>query len=312
METTSSFAPRILQFMLRTIGIDSSLVNVYTPLDDVKKIGAVSSDYSVLKTDFDGISFSDISLDIVTSEFNGEPSYDSLFVDLRTINKTNRIVQSSIFVPSKGISPANREKLVRESINSVRCDKRKLSFEMDNINSSVAVEVAKDNIKRFYTLMSSDSVTLSDYLSLKKKIADAKRTINKHSLLKSSSKTLIDQYGSVDVYTNKAYIERTLGISIDPKDRSNREPYSSEDYPLKSYETLLAEKEQLIRQVNREEQIGIIEKAAANKLKSKIEYVYGYFMRNARQEINMDDYLRKFSEQLTAMLETDGDAIRLL
>ena len=297
METSSSFAPRILQFMLRTIGINSTVVNVYTPLHEVKKIGAVSSDYAVLKTDFDGESFSDLSLDIVTSEFNNEPSYDSLFVDLGTITKSNRIVQSSIFVPSKSYSTSKRETLVRESINGVKRDSSKSSFEMDNLASSVLVEVAKDNIKRFYTLISSDSVTLSDYLSLKKKIADARRTINKYSLLKSNSKSILDQYGSVDVYDSKAYIEKTLGISIDPKDRSKRNPLSAEDYPLKSYEALLSEKDKLIRQVNREEQIGLIGKTDANKLKSKIEYVYGYFLRNVSKEVNIDDYLRRFESQ---------------
>ena len=70
--------------------------------------------------------------------------------------------------------------------------------------------------------------------------------------------SLLDQYGAVDVFESKAYIERALGIAIDPKDRSNRLPLGSEDYPLKSYEALLAEKDKLIRQVNRDEQIGII------------------------------------------------------
>ena len=183
---------------------------------------------------------------------------------------------------------------------------------MDSIASSVLVEVAKDDIKRFYTLMSSDSVTLSDYLKLKKKMADARRTINKYSLLKSNSMSLLDQYGTIDVFESKAYIERALGIAIDPKDRSNRLPLGSEDYPLKSYEALLAEKDKLIRQVNRDEQIGIIGKTDANKLKSKIEYVYGYFLRNVSKEIDMDEYIRKFAEQLTSMLEVDDVSRRAL
>jgi hypothetical protein len=297
--------------MLKVMGISSDIVNVYTPLDEVKKIGAVSSDYSVLRTDFNGVSFSDLSLDIVTSEFNNEPSYDNLFVDLGTINKANRIVQSSVFVPSKGISTSGREKLVNKSINASGRGKRSKSDSVDNINSAVLVEVAKENIKKFYTLMSSDSVTLSDYLSLKKRIADARRTINKFSILRSTSKELADQYSTLDVFESKAYIERTLGISIDPKDKSNRVPLGSEDYPYKSYDALMAEKEKLIKQVNREAQIGIIDKNVANKLKSKIEYVYGYFLRNVSEKINMDDYIKRFAEQLTSMLQENGEVAKL-
>lgn len=306
METTASFAAKILQFMLKTIGINSEVIDVYTPLYDVKKIGAVSSDYSVLRTYFDEYSFSDLALDIVTTEFNGEPSFDGMLVGIDDITRGNKIVHCSLFEPSVGISTNERESLVTKAVNGIKTDPKKKELEMDSIASSVLVEVAKDNIKRFYTLMSSDSVTLSDYLSLKKKISDARRTINRYSLLNSSSKSLFNQYKNIDVFESKAYIERTLGISIDPRDRSVRDQHGN-DYPLKSHAALMSEKDKLISQVNRDEQIGIIGRSDANKLKSKIEYVYGYFLRNASQEVDMDEYFKKIVDRIGSMLETfDG------
>ncbi len=305
METSASFAPRILQFILKCIDVDADVVDVYTPLEDVKKIGAVSSDYSVLKTNFDGYSFSNPALDIISREFTGINTYDNLFVNYATINRSNKIIHSSIFEPSIEISEEERAKLIAyEEIEEVNNDSKREAFEMDSLASAINMEIAKEDIKRFTSLMSDDSVTLSQYLALKKKLAEAKRTYNKYSILGKNAQTLAEGYGKIDVYDSKDFIERILGVSIDMYDRSRRTFYGMGGFPPKSVDTLISERDRLIKQINREEKNNIIDKVLANKLRSKIEYVYGYFLNKApRETIDIDKFIESLATSVDEMSE---------
>ncbi len=304
METTASFAPRVLQFILKCMNVDSEVVDVYTPLEDVKRIGAVSSDYAVIKTNFGENSFSNPALDIITREFTGRKAYDNLFVDYKVINRTNRIIHSSIFEPSVSVSDEERKELTSEPEVKEFNPSAKSEFEMDSLSSVINVEMAKEEIRRYTSLMGDDSITLSDYLGLKKKLADAKRTYNKYSILGNNARALVESYGKIDVYDSKAFIERNLGVAIDVYDRSRRTFYGMGSFPLKTVKALESERERLVRQINREEQNGIIDKALANKLKSKIEYVYGYFLKKVPKEtLDEEKIIGSMADQINNLPE---------
>ena len=165
------------------MNVDSEVVDVYTPLEDVKRIGAVSSDYAVIKTNFGENSFSNPALDIITREFTGRKAYDNLFVDYKVINRTNRIIHSSIFEPSVSVSDEERKELTSEPEVKEFNPSAKSEFEMDSLSSVINVEMAKEEIRRYTSQMGDDSITLSDYLGLKKKLRLAHNSLDGYSAL---------------------------------------------------------------------------------------------------------------------------------
>ena len=75
-------------------------------------------------------------------------------------------------------------------------------------------------------------------------------------------------------------------------------------FPLKTVKALESERERLVRQINREEQNGIIDKALANKLKSKIEYVYGYFLKKVPKEtLDEEKIIGSMADQINNLPE---------
>ena len=115
---------------------------------------------------------------------------------------------------------------------------------------------------------------------------------------------MVESYGKIDVYDSKAFIERNLGVAIDVYDRSRRTFYGMGSFPLKTVKALESERERLVRQINREEQNGIIDKALANKLKSKIEYVYGYFLKKVPKEtLDEEKIIGSMADQINNLPE---------
>ena len=127
--------------------------------------------------------------------------------------------------------------------------------------------INKDRLEQIGFDMMDDDMTIKEYVDLKNEANSIKRKIDANEIIIANLKSLSLKMKNVVLEQDISYIERRLQVSLKDLDK------------ITSKKALEEKKNYYIKIVNTKKSLGILSNLTSNKLLSKIEYVFNYYLR---------------------------------
>ena len=149
-------------------------------------------------------------------------------------------------------------------------------YSSDLMSNEIQLMINKERLEQISYGMMNDDITIAEYLDLKKEASAIRRKIDANEIIIANLKSLSVKVKNVVLEQDVNYIERRLEVDL------------SELEQITSKKVLEERKKYYIKVVNTKKSLGILSNLTSNKLLSKLEYVFNYYLR-LLGESNVED-----------------------
>lgn len=280
-ESNARSYAKILQFILRIVKIDSFDINTLPLLES--SYGEIpSDDYFILRTLIDGVvNYSDPAWDAKVSQASGNISTVYMLVSKNSILLNHRIIgELSIDNNPEIPTEVKNESIAKANVALTKVIKTDdfvmKDYSSDLMSNEIQLMINKERLEQISYGMMNDDITIAEYLDLKKEASAIRRKIDANEIIIANLKSLSVKVKNVVLEQDVNYIERRLEVDL------------SELEQITSKKVLEERKKYYIKVVNTKKSLGILSNLTSNKLLSKLEYVFNYYLR-LLGESNVED-----------------------
>lgn len=271
-ESNARSYAKILQFILRIVKIDSFDINTL-PLLENNNDGIPSDDYFILRTSInDVVNYSDPAWDAKVAQTTGNISTLYMLVSKNSILLNHRIIGELSIDNNPEIPLEEKEDSIVKANKTLKKVLETNDFVMkdytsDLMSNEIQLMINKDRLEQIGFDMMNDDMTIKEYVDLKNEANSIKRKIDANEIIIANLKSLSLKMKNVVLEQDISYIERRLQVSLKDLDK------------ITSKKALEEKKNYYIKIVNTKKSLGILSNLTSNKLLSKIEYVFNYYLR---------------------------------
>ena len=241
-----------------------------------------SDDYFILRTLIDGVvNYSDPAWDAKVSQASGNISTVYMLVSKNSILLNHRIIgELSIDNNPEIPTEVKNESIAKANVALTKVIKTDdfvmKDYSSDLMSNEIQLMINKERLEQISYGMMNDDITIAEYLDLKKEASAIRRKIDANEIIIANLKSLSVKVKNVVLEQDVNYIERRLEVDL------------SELEQITSKKVLEERKKYYIKVVNTKKSLGILSNLTSNKLLSKLEYVFNYYLR-LLGESNVED-----------------------